>query len=65
MNIAKSTRIALAQQEKDRKWLAEQLGFTHQRLSVVMSKKAPTGEMIQRLAKAFNMNESDFVALGE
>ena len=65
MNIGKSVKVALAQQEKNVAWLATQAGVTRQsawRYSVSPDANSKT---IKNLSRIFDMSESEFVALGE
>jgi transcriptional regulator with XRE-family HTH domain len=65
MDIGKSIRIALAQRGKKAVWLAGELGITKQAVSQLMTKRSATGATIKKLADAFNLKASEFIALGE
>ena len=65
MNISKSVKIALAKNEKSMIWLAEQLGVTRQQASVLANKNGLNTKNIEKLAAAFDMKVSEFIALGE
>lgn len=65
MNIGKSLKIALAQRELKQPWLATKLGLTRQQVSNIANTEHASGTTIDKVAKAFNMEASEFVALGE
>jgi len=65
MNIGKSTKVALAQRGKDIKWLTAELGVTRQRAHEIAKSEGSSTATIDKLAKAFNLKASDFIALGE
>lgn len=65
MDIGRSIRIALAQRGKKAVWLAGELGVTKQAVSQIMAKQSATGATIQKLANAFNLKPSEFIALSE
>lgn len=65
MNIRKSVMIALAQRDMKQKDLAEQLGMSQGSMSQLLSQTSCTGATLQKLAGAFDMKVSEFVAIGE
>lgn len=65
MNVGKSIRIALAMKGMKQKDLAEKLGIRAPSLSQLASQKSCTGDTISKLADAFDMPASEFIALGE
>ena len=66
MNIAKSTRLGLAEVNKNRVWLAHNLSVTKQYISSVCNgKTVPSTEMIERLAALFSVPVSEFIKWGE
>jgi hypothetical protein len=65
MNIGKSTKICLATQEKDINWLSSQLKVKYQRASKIANTEDCGMGTIMRVARAFNMPVSEFIALGE
>lgn len=65
MNIRKSTLIALAKQEMRQGDLAKKMGIAPNTLSEIISKETCAGATLQKLADAFGMPVSQFVALGE
>ena len=65
MNIGKSIKIALAQRELTQVWLANELNTSSQNITNYVSKPNLNGTTIDKLAKAFNMPSSEFIALGE
>lgn len=65
MNLRKSVMIALASKEMKQKDLADQLGMSQGSMSQLVNQKSCTGATLQKLAGAFDMKVSEFVALGE
>lgn len=65
MNIGKSLKIALLQNDMEQSDLAEKLGIHQSNISRIANCKVITTETLGRLAKAFNMKVSDFIAIGE
>lgn len=65
MNVGVSIKTALAAQEKSRAWLSEQTGLSRQRISALANSNNCNTETLARLAQAFNMSASEFVALSE
>ena len=65
MDIGKSTRIALAQRDKSSSWLAELLGVTRQQISSIRKSTTANSSTIEKLAAAFELKASEFIALSE
>jgi transcriptional regulator with XRE-family HTH domain len=65
MNLGKSINIARAKHGLLVKELAERLGMSPTSLSQLTAQTSCTGATLQKLAKAFDMKVSEFVALGE
>ena len=65
MNIGKSIKVALAQHDKDRKWLAGELDISQAHMSNLVNNKTRSANYLDKLAEAFNMPVSEFIALGE
>lgn len=65
MNIGKSIKVALAKKGMKSKDLAKILGVTGPTVSTMTTRTTASGQMLSRLAEAFDMPVSDFVALGE
>ena len=65
MNIGKSIKIALAQREKNATWLAGTLDMHKQAVGRLMNNPTAQGATITRLAGAFLLKDSEFIALGE
>lgn len=65
MNISKSINLCLKDTGIMKKKLAEKLGVSAQTVSILLKSEKCTGEMLEKLAKAFDMQVSEFVALGE
>ena len=65
MNIKKSVKIALAKADKRQGWLAKELGMKDATLSSILHVNKPSSANINKLAGAFDMKVSEFIALGE
>lgn len=65
MNIGKSIKVALALRSKRSKDLAKALGVTNPTVSTMCTRETASGQMLIKLATAFDMKVSEFVALGE
>lgn len=65
MNLRKSIKVALAQRDMEQKALAEQLGMSQSSMSQLAAQESCTGATLRKLADAFGMKVSEFVALGE
>lgn len=65
MNLGKSINVARAKHGLQVKELAERLGISPTSLSQLSAQKSCTGATLQKLADAFGMKVSEFVALGE
>jgi DNA-binding Xre family transcriptional regulator len=65
MNLRKSIKKCLAQHDMNQKDLAEKLGMRETSLSQLAAQKSCTGATLQKLADAFDMKVSEFVAMGE
>lgn len=66
MDIKKSTKIALAMQNKKRSELADYLGVRRTYMSTVLSGRVGVStERLQKIADFFGMKVSEFIALGE
>ena len=65
MDVGKSVRIAMASEGINQTRLAERIGITRQSVSHICKQKTANSKYIDRLAKAFDMKASDFIALGE
>jgi hypothetical protein len=65
MNIKKSVKIALINADKRQGWLANKVGMTDPALSTMLSTNRPHSSAIDKLAAAFDMKVSEFIALGE
>lgn len=65
MDIGKSIRVALAKRGIKQKDLAGMMGVKPASVSQLASQTSCTGETISKLAEAFGMSASEFVALGE
>ena len=65
MNISKSIGHCLDDTGMKKKKLAEKLGVSVQTISTLSKAEKCSGDMLDRLATAFNMPVSKFIALGE
>lgn len=65
MNIGISIKVALARKGMNQKALAELLEMTPAAVSQLAGQESCTGATIKKLAGAFGMKASEFVALGE
>ena len=65
VNIGKSIKIAMAQNERDVNWIAEQLDCTPGNVRYMANRIHIGGATIDKLANLFDMKSSEFVALGE
>jgi transcriptional regulator with XRE-family HTH domain len=65
MNLGKSINVARAKHGLKAKELAERLGMTQTSLSQLSAQTSCTGATLQKLAAAFDMKVSEFIALGE
>lgn len=65
MNLRKSIKVALAQGGISQKLLAEQLHMTQSSMSQLAAQESCTGATMKKLAKAFGLKVSEFIALGE
>lgn len=65
MNLRKSAMVAMAHRNMKQKDLADQLGMSRGSMSQLLSQTSCTGATLQKLAGAFSMKVSEFVALGE
>ena len=65
MNIGKSLKIALIQNNMEQADLADRMGIHQSNISKISRGKTITTETLQRIAKAFNMKVSEFLAIGE
>lgn len=65
MNAGKSLKIALLKRDRTQTWLAEQMGLTHQSVSVLCNKPSMTMNTLAKVAKLLDYKPSEFIALGE
>jgi DNA-binding Xre family transcriptional regulator len=65
MNFRKSLKLALIQHEMTQKALALKLGMRETSMSQLAAQSSCTGATLQKIADAFGMKVSEFVALGE
>ena len=65
MNIAKSVNVALAMAEKNKPWLAREMGISLETLYRRIAVNNPKAESIQQFADALKMKPSELIALGE
>jgi transcriptional regulator with XRE-family HTH domain len=65
MNIGKSLKISLLKINMEQSDLAEKIGIHQSHVSKISCGKTITTETLERLAVAFNMKVSEFIAVGE
>jgi transcriptional regulator with XRE-family HTH domain len=65
MNIGKSIKLAKVKNEINYEQLAELIGLSRAQVAALSAKPHASCKNIERLAKAFNMKPSEFIALGE
>ena len=66
MDIAKSIRVGIARLNKNKAWLAKELGVSKQYVSAICSGvDVPSTDRIQELARLFNVDVSVFIGWGE
>ena len=65
MNIKRSIRKCLAENDMMQKDLAGKLRVTESQVSVWINAEHLNTRVIEKLAKIFNMSISEFIALGE
>ena len=65
MNVGKSIKVALAKRGWKQNQLAAMLGVAPSSLSAIANQRSCTGQTLQKIADAFEMPVSEFVALGE
>jgi len=65
MNVGKSIKQCLLNNEMKGQELAEKLCASPQYVSKISNRKYCTGELIERLSKIFDLKASEFIALGE
>lgn len=65
MNIKKSFDKARAEAQLKTEQIAERMGIKRQTLSTMVARSDLKASTIQRMADAFGMKASEFIALGE
>lgn len=65
MNLKKSVKQACINADMKQKDLAEKLGMKPQQLNCTIARNSTSFSMLARLAAAFDMKVSEFIALGE
>jgi len=65
VNVGKSIKRCLLNRGQTSYELASQVGVSETHMSRISNQKHCTGEMLEKLSKAFDMSVSEFVALGE
>lgn len=65
MNFRRSLKLALAQRDMTQKALAEKLKMRETSMSQLAAQTSCTGATLQKIAEAFDMKVSEFIALGE
>jgi ribosome-binding protein aMBF1 (putative translation factor) len=65
MNIGFSIKSALMKSGNSREWLAGEMKVSITRINKLALSEAATTDVVKRLADAFEMKASEFIALGE
>jgi len=65
MNVGKSLKIALVKEGRNQKWLAEKLSMSQQNINNIANGSGGNANTIKKIASAFDMSASEFIALGE
>lgn len=65
MNIKKSVNIATAKAGITKRDLAALMGISPSSLSGVLGRNVPTGDTLEKMARALGMKVSELIALGE
>lgn len=65
MNIKMSVKIAMARHDMTVRELAEKMEVSRTRVYEIIKQPAPLITTVQKVANAFGMRVSDFIALGE
>jgi len=65
MNIGKSLKMAMLQNDCDHKILSKLMELSEPQTRALASKPHASCKNIEKLAKAFDMKASEFIALGE
>jgi len=65
MNLRKSIKKCLLDKEMSQKDLAIKLGMSETSMSQLAAQTSCTGATLQKLAEAFDMKVSEFIAIGE
>lgn len=66
MDIGKAVRVALAERDKTRTWLAGEMGVTRAYISAITKGKCSVSiSKANQIADIFGLTLSDFVKLGE
>ena len=65
MNLRKSIKVALAERDMSQKDLAKKLCMSQSAVSQLAAQKSCTGPTLNKLADAFGLKVSEFIALGE
>lgn len=65
MNIGKSLKMSLLKNDMEQSDLAGKMGIHQSHVSKISCGKTITTETLERMAAAFNMKVSEFIAIGE
>ena len=65
MNIGKSLKVAMAINERNTKWVADELDASVSWVNMIKGQIGVNPRSLKRLADLFDMSVSEFVALGE
>ena len=65
MNLKKSINVCLAENEKSTVWLQEVLGMSQPQFSSMMRRNSAQLSTLEKIANAFGLKISEFIAKGE
>ena len=65
MNVGKSIKKSLIDQDKNLDWLATKLDRSYSTVTHMSNQKTANGNNLIKLSRIFNMKVSEFIALGE
>ena len=65
MNLKKSIRVAMAQQEMTQAELAAKVGVTASNFSLILNRESIPTSRLEEIAQALDMKVSDLIKLGE
>ena len=64
-HAGRAAKVAMIQRGKGRPWLAEQLGISPQRASLIMNSATASQGTLEKMADLFGLSLSEYIKLGE